>query len=277
LQEQGNKAVVAIPIYRQRPSKTEEIAYRQALLILGNHPIALVAPDGLDVSFYQSLHSNLIVERFTTFYFQGISGYSQLLLSPKFYRRFIKYEFILIYQLDAFVFRDELLEWCNEGFDYIGAPWFQNFHNFSEGAGFLGVGNGGFSLRRIRSCLRALHKLSWIMTPHEIWNNYLSHNMMKRIIYIPDLLTNFTVRNNTFHMFNNFSGNEDLFWGLHVTKNFKWFNSATIDASIRFSFECNPRILFQQNNSRLPFGCHAWMRYDYEFWKPHIENIGHHL
>lgn len=277
MQEQGNKAIVAIPIYRQRPSKTEEIAYRQVLEILGNHPIALIAPDGLDVSFYQSFHCNSTIERFATFYFQGVAGYSRLLLSPKFYRRFIKYEFILIYQLDAFVFRDELLEWCDAGFDYIGAPWFQGFHKISEGAGFLGAGNGGFSLRRIRSCLKALHKFSWIIPPHKIWNDYLSHNLMRRIFSIPALLANFTVRNNSFHLFNDFSGNEDQFWGLYVTKNFNWFNTATIDAAIRFSFECNPRVLFQQNKSRLPFGCHAWMRYDYKFWKPHIEQFGHHL
>ena len=30
---------------------------------------------------------------------------------------------MLIYQLDAYVFKDELLNWANKGYDYIGAPW----------------------------------------------------------------------------------------------------------------------------------------------------------
>ena len=31
------------------------------------------------------------------------------------------------------------------------------------------------------------------------------------------------------------------------------------------------------NQDRLPFGCHAWFRYDLEFWRPHIEAFGHDL
>lgn len=30
----------------------------------------------------------------------------------------------MIYQLDAWVFNDELSSWCSLGYDYIGAPFF---------------------------------------------------------------------------------------------------------------------------------------------------------
>ena len=38
------------------------------------------------------------------------------------YSRFEKYEYMLIYQLDAFVFSDRLMEFVEAGYDYIGAP-----------------------------------------------------------------------------------------------------------------------------------------------------------
>lgn len=44
------------------------------------------------------------------------------MLSAEFYDRFAAYEYVLIYQLDAFVFADRLAEFCQMGYDYIGAP-----------------------------------------------------------------------------------------------------------------------------------------------------------
>ena len=86
------------------------------------------------------------------------------MLNPNFYQRFRRFEYILIYQLDAFVFSDRLEEFCRLGYDYIGAPWplgDGNKHNEElvvEGNHFLTVGNGGFSLRRVQACIDALWK-----------------------------------------------------------------------------------------------------------------------
>jgi len=44
------------------------------------------------------------------------------MMSPAFYDAFKAFDYILIYQLDAFVFRDELEYFCSLGYDYIGAP-----------------------------------------------------------------------------------------------------------------------------------------------------------
>ena len=46
-----------------------------------------------------------------------------MLLTADFYRRFTDYEYILIHQLDVFLFEDKLLEFCDMGYDYIGAPY----------------------------------------------------------------------------------------------------------------------------------------------------------
>ena len=45
------------------------------------------------------------------------------------------------------------------------------------------------------------------------------------------------------------------------------FKVAKADVNYKFSFEVFPRRLYEMNNNELPFGCHAFERYDYEFFK----------
>src|SRR5690606_31898493 len=88
------------------------------------------------------------------------------------YRRFVAYEYMLICQTDVFVFRDELLQWCEKDYDYIGAPWiaskqhlltkvlfqitnfFKSRKKKKSTAHFFKVGNGGFSLRKVQTMLK---------------------------------------------------------------------------------------------------------------------------
>src|SRR5690606_23718730 len=130
--------------------------------ICPHYPIRFFAPERLDVSYYVNKTkalSDVQVERFDDGYFKDLITYSKLLTSPLFYRRFEQYEYLLIYQDDAFIFRDDLGFWCSQGYDYIGAPFFRNYVTDFEKAPYIGVGNGGFSLRKIESMLKILH--SW--------------------------------------------------------------------------------------------------------------------
>jgi hypothetical protein len=81
---------------------------------------------------------------------------------------------------------------------------------------------------------------------------------------------NIALGNNTFYLLNDFSEDEDIFWGLIAPKSFSWFKVASVDGARKFSFECNPRKLFELNANQLPFGCHAWQKYDPEFVTIHI-------
>ncbi|MCK5681152.1 hypothetical protein KAI46_10130 [bacterium] len=54
-------------------------------------------------------------------------AYNKLLVFPGFWDAFPSFEYMLIAQLDAFVFRDNLDEWCRKGYAYIGAPWLNGF------------------------------------------------------------------------------------------------------------------------------------------------------
>ena len=52
-------------------------------------------------------------------------AYNELKSSPLIYAALQdEYRFMLCHEPDAFVFRDEVEQWCDSGFDYIGAPWF---------------------------------------------------------------------------------------------------------------------------------------------------------
>jgi hypothetical protein len=64
--------------------------------------------------------------------------------------------------------------------------------------------------------------------------------------------------------------NEDIFWGYEAKKYYPEFRIASVEASLRFAFEVAPRLCFELNNHTLPFGCHAWHKYDREFWEPYL-------
>jgi hypothetical protein len=63
---------------------------------------------------------------------------------------------------------------------------------------------------------------------------------------------------------------EDLFWSFHARKLLPTFKIPTPQEAVAFAFEMAPRYCFRQNSNQLPFGCHAWARYDRDFWIPYL-------
>ena len=90
---------------------------------MGQYPIIFVRAEGLPVprELLETKKSSLAF--FDQSYFSTPAGYNRLLLTTQFYEKFLDYDYILIYHLDALLFRDELTMWCGQGYDYIGAPW----------------------------------------------------------------------------------------------------------------------------------------------------------
>jgi hypothetical protein len=76
---------------------------------------------------------------------------------------------------------------------------------------------------------------------------------------------------------NNFRTHEDGFFSNYIPFKYSEFKVASVEEATRFSFEVSPEIMLQLNNGNLPFGCHAWWRYNLEFWRPHIEKFGYKL
>jgi hypothetical protein len=63
---------------------------------------------------------------------------------------------------------------------------------------------------------------------------------------------------------------EDLFWSFIAPRLNPAFSVAPPEIAIDFAWELNPREHYQQTG-QLPFGCHAWARYDRAFWLDVLE------
>jgi len=64
-----------------------------------------------------------------------------------------------------------------------------------------------------------------------------------------------------------FPYNEDVFWSIEAPKFDALFKVASAEAALPFAFEVAPRWSLKKTGGQLPFGCHAWERYDRSFWE----------
>ena len=262
------KVVITIPLYKSNISKSEMLALNQLINVLKNHQINFFTFKELDFSQYSELLQNVdySITYFKKFFFKDTLSYSKLLCSKSFYKKYKNYKYLLLYQLDAWVFRDELAYWVGQNYDYIGAPWFSDDNPEFGLPHFLGIGNGGFSLRNIKNHLRVLSNFSYIISPFTIINNFISEpsftSFLKMIKYL-------TFSNNSHFLLGKPEINEDVFWGTIVKRNYSWFKAPDMITAARFSTETNSEKLYQINK-QTPFGCHAWEIYDFEFWSTHI-------
>ena len=133
----------------------------------GRRPIAIARLEGLSLAAYRPDRNGVDVYRFAPAHFASASTYKRLMLLTSFYTVFRGYRHVLIHQLVAFVFSDQLSAWCQQGWDYIGAPWIGSAAGADENrASWLGrtrdniVGNGRFSLRRTEACLDFLERFA---------------------------------------------------------------------------------------------------------------------
>lgn len=238
--------VITIPIYREDLTITEKISLQQLRRVLGKYPCVFVAPESLKFA-YEGLEKDIAVERFPDQWFTSITSYSRLLLNESYYARFAEYDYLLIYQLDAFVFADRLQEFCELGYDYIGAP-IAPYNPIWHAIGAR-VGNGGLSLRKIAAARRSLRQ--WEKMPRE--RQQIFHDVFLRV--------------------------EDAFWGwCGVQKDFE-FQCAPLQVALQFSVQeevqdCYRRIA---EGSLKVFGCHGWDGTHASFWRGQIEALGYDL
>lgn len=262
----NQQVAVVIPIYKEHLSSNEIKALQQCIQIFTNRKLVFIAPEGLQLKGYDVVG----VERcevicFDTAYFKNVAGYNQLMLSKHFYENFAAFEFILIYQLDAWVFSDQLDYWCKLGYSYVGAPWFENFEQSNESKLLWATGNGGFSLRKIPDFLQVFDSKEKVFSFKFIWSKYEKYSFWKKLLRLPKIISQYYWRNNTANLYELFGENEDHFWSFHAGALDKGFNVANVHEAVSFAFECNPRRMFELNKQQLPFGIHAWEKYDLPF------------
>jgi hypothetical protein len=269
----GLKTVaVVIPGYN-RPHFTadEETSFRHLETFLRPYDKFLVVPRSLSIQ-----RAGFALKRFHDSYFGSAIANARLMLSREFYKAFADYRYILIYQLDALVFSDQLLDWCATDLDYVGAPWVN-----CEDSPWVSrprVGNGGLSLRKVESFLKVLSSDRYWVEPETYWRSlFASAPWHKRVLAFPKKwlkrLTRFngvTRELRQWHLRPDGTRNEDHFWADHAVRYSPDFKVASFEQGLKFAFEVAPRQCFELNGRRLPFGCHAWPRYDRAFWEPYL-------
>ena len=270
-----SRPVVLIIVHRPILAWHEEISLRQCLRVLGHHPIRLLCPAGLDLTAYLRVAPRIEADFIPPRWLKDYRAFNRLKILPFLYRRYAAFEHILFYELDAFVFRDDLMDWCSRGWDYVGAPWFEGHQSAAPDAAPAGVGNGGFSLRRTQPVLRALRSFGHVIPVSTVFADWRAHRGTPGSLWL--LLSRLTYRNNFFAPLNDFAGNEDEFWGRFAARRFPWFRVAPYDVAKRFSFEVNAPRLHRETGGQLPFGCHKWMTLTPEFWRPIVESFGYAL
>lgn len=150
-EEHREDCCVVIPVYKSSIVFFEQAALMQCVRVLGKkRDIYLVAPYDLDLTPYTSVcpEYKFKVKRLAKEFFASLSGYNQLCKRWEFYDTFREYRYMLIYQLDCWVFQDKLDYFIGLGLDYIGAPWFK-IDTEKNKVTITRCGNGGFSLRKI--------------------------------------------------------------------------------------------------------------------------------
>ncbi|OOQ60690.1 DUF5672 family protein [Mucilaginibacter pedocola] len=264
-----HKVVIVIPFHKNTLSPLEMVSLQQLKKVLPNYPMVVVKPESREMP-PELTEAPFLTEAFDDKYFKDPKGYNNLVMTTEFYERFLAYDFMLIYQLDVFVFRDELQHWCNQGYDYIGAPWIHKYDypdvvkaTKSKLISYLHtrfnimkddlpslmqlenkVGNGGFSLRHVRKFYDATIKMQaeiahYFERPHHLYN-------------------------------------EDVFWSIEVNRKRKVLNIPGYRKAMQFAIENHPERGLELNHNKLPFGCHAFDRH-LDFWRPIFKGYGYDI
>lgn len=273
-----NTVIVAIPVYNENPTQEEKRAFRNNIQILRQHPISIVTHKKCNITIYDQIAEEEGIELFYRYfdesYFHSIESYNDLCLSIEFYEQYADYEYMLICQLDVWIFRDEVIEWCSKGYDYIGAPIYYPYNESHYTQKFRAIGNGGFCLRRIKYCLNIIksnpHKL--LLKPMAIlkmyWNLFLydetyKSSWIKRYSILFIAIAKIFGFRNSFHYFASCHLNEDMLLGTWAEKS--WQHSANLPdemTAAHFSIEVNTDMLLKRMNGKLPMGVHAYKKWN---------------
>ena len=150
---------IVIPTHKEKFNGNELASFKQCVNVFGGkYDISVVIPDNINDLCYTSC--GIIVKKFPQKFFSTFQMYNQMCQESSFYKLFSDYDYILIYQTDAFVFYDNLKYFIELGYDYYGAPW--PHHNDK-------IGNGGFSLRKVSKMIEVCDKFEPVLENEDMW------------------------------------------------------------------------------------------------------------
>jgi hypothetical protein len=260
----ARSCVVVVPLYRALPA-VEDAALARNVRILRDWPVVLACParlgaeaEALARALGRRTGAAVSVAEFEDRRFASVGSYNRLLKEAAFYRRFRAYDYMLICQTDAVVFRDELARWTGLGYSFVGAPVFRGIARPADPPEFLGALNGGFSLRHVGDALRVAERL--LLMPVARRDLATRAGVKALRIVARRVLGRMLVTNPE-------PKNEDLFWTLEVPEFDPRFRVCPPGTAARFAFEVAPSWLYGFTGGALPMGAHAWQTYEPGFWR----------
>lgn len=258
------KVVIIIPTHRAKLTADDQISLTHLKKYLGKYDTFFVIPQNISSKDFTA--KGYKVKKVDNNFFGTLRRANEMYLNKKFYEAFKKYDFMLIYQLDALVFSNQLDKWLKSGYDFVAAPWFRpiiGYLSHKEGLPPSG-GNGGFSLRNIQKSIKILYQVN------NSAKRTSKDSLTRKLWFLWALVTGRSHKIWLNAPATDYPFNEDGFWSLEAPKYDPNFKVAPFKIALRFAFERYPRKCLELNNYQIPFGCHAWKKYDKHFWKPYI-------
>src|SRR3989344_3488824 len=254
------KVVILIPTHRPNLIETDMISLAHLKKHLGKYDICFVIPKKISGDTFKSIGYR--IKKVNNNFFGTLRRVNESLLNKEFYENFKDYEYLLLYQLDAIILSNQLEMWLKSGYDFIAAPWFRPIighltHQIGQG---VSGGNGGFSLRNIQKSIEVLSKVEKLAKRNS------KNHYTRRLWFWLAVLTGKSHKIWLNAPADNYPFNEDGFWSYEAPKYLNSFKVAPFSEALKFSFERYPKKCFELNGHKLPFGAHAWEKYDKDFW-----------
>jgi hypothetical protein len=235
--------------------------------------IVIVSPKSVDTQAYEEFLPGATDMKVDDHWMNSIRAYNRMMISPLLYNSLPGYTHMLLHEPDAILLSDQLEDWCAQPYDYIGAPWVNLDHSQYGGNIDNPHVNGGLSLCNLET-------MRFVTSSWKRW-----HSLRVRT----DLLAGFThgdwmrVRKALLVIYPggllrgaylSFPWNWDKFFFSVVPALIPEFRIAPPSVRVSFSWEFGYDICMKINQGRLPFGVHAWAKYDFKFLKSHLLDAG---
>lgn len=262
---------IVIPMHKPDLTPEERVSLIQCQKILGGYPIFLLHPEGMEIQTYKSIFPMLKTLTAPPESMGSIAGYNRLMISPFVFNALKAYTHILIHEPDAIVLKDDLLFWCEQDFDYIGAPWFLS--DLPNEFKLRATGNFGLSLMKTKT-------INTLFARNPRW--------FRVSMIIRDILRGLRGQRDAFKRALSSIGPSgrlscahklyldhcDIFWSFLVPKVSTQFKIAPPSQAIYFSWEKDPQKSWVVCEGKLPFGIHAWSKYNLPFLRPLLIQSG---
>lgn len=257
------KFCIIIPVHSPILNICEQLSLKRLVNVIKNknYDVFFITPENLDLSEYKKIiDSELSSNDKFTFsrisfdkkYFQNSDAYNKFCIDYNFYKTFYDYKYIFMYQLDCYLFKDNIEEWCDKNYDFIGSPILSEYSGWKDNNDIIWVpkvGNGGFGLRKISTFME-------ITDPNGELMQYFKD------IYGQPL-----------YDLKKFNQEDKYFYNI-----FRYYWEANIlswKEACKFGLDMTPELLenyLGKIDINDIMGCHAWPK-NIRFWKDKIPEI----